>query len=311
MRRGIGALLCALALGAAGLACAGEDEDGSATVAATAPETSTSAEPAQTGAVETGEAAPEGEDGGGAGVPLPDAAAKTATLTSARVATEVTVSGASDGTQTFRGEGAFDFERKAGHVTLDLEGADAAALPSTELVFEDYVVYYGLPEGILPGGMRWLRLDLQSLAESSSLDFGSLVQGVQADPSQYLLWLAALGPEADEIGAEEVRGVPTTHYRATVDLRRLETQAPEGQEAEWQSYVQSLASGLGTNEVPVEIWVDDEGYVRRMRQTYPVAGNDGALSTTVTTELYDFGVEVDVQVPPADQVASINDLIRP
>jgi hypothetical protein len=108
-----------------------------------------------------------------------------------------------------------------------------------------------------------------------------------------------------------VRGAPTTHYRATVDLRRLETQAPPGKEGEWQSYVQSLAAGIGTNEVPVDIWVDDEGYVRRLRQEYPLPGSDGTLTTTVTTELYDFGVDVDVQVPPADQVASLTDLIRP
>lgn len=303
------ALLCALALAALAPACAGDDEEGSPTTATTAstPQTTTGPAPTASGATET--ASPEGEGQGP--VALADAAAKTASLTSARVATEVAVTGASDGVQTFRGEGVFDFQRKQGTVTLDLEGVEGSGLPSTELVFQDYVVYYGLPEGILPGGKRWLRLDLQSLAESSSLDFGSLVQGAQADPSQYLLWLAALGPEAEELGEEEVRGVPTTHYRASVDLRRLETQAPEGREGEWQAYVQSLATGLGTYEVPVEIWVDGEGYVRRLRQEYPVAGSDGTISTTVTTELYDFGVEVDVQVPPADQVASIGDLIRP
>ncbi|HXV58258.1 MAG TPA: hypothetical protein VD704_10360 [Gaiellaceae bacterium] len=302
------ALAGALVLATVVFGCGGDDEE-----RATPPETSSEAqatppapEPGESGAAETG-AGPEGASPAA----LADAALRTAEIGSARVATEVTLTGLAEGDQTFSGEGVFDFERNVGEMTLDVGGAPETGIGSTQLVFQDFVVYYGLPEGILPAGKRWLRLDLQSVADASGIDFGSLIQGTQADPSQLLLWLAALGPEAEELGEEDVQGVPTTRYRATVDLRRLESQAPEGAGEEWRAYVQSLATRLGTTEVPVEISVDGDGYVRRLRQELPLAGTAGELSTIVTTDLFDFGVEVDVQAPPAGEVAAIDDLIRP
>ena len=114
--------------------------------------------------------------------------------------------------------------------------------------------------GLLPApagrARRWEELDpvdLQNIADASGIDFGPLVQGSQADPSQYLLWLSALGPGVTKIGEEEIRGVPTSRYRAVVDLNLLESQAPPGKEAEWSAYVQTLRDQIGLDFVPVDV----------------------------------------------------------
>jgi hypothetical protein len=227
------------------------------------------------------------------------------------VATTVTLAGGPDGEQTFGGEGVFDFREQVGEMTLDLSGLRLPGTGSTRLVFDGYVVYYELGQDILLPGKRWLGIDLESLAVASALDLESLVQGTQADPSQLLLWLGAIGPEVVKVGEETVRGVETTHYRAVVDLERLESQPPAGREAEWSAYVQALKARLGPDEVPVEIWLDGDGLLRRLRQEYWFGGGGEAISTTITMELYDFGVEVDVERPPPDEVALIGDLIRP
>jgi hypothetical protein len=173
----------------------------------------------------------------------------------------------------------------------------------------DSSVYYQLPPGALAGDKRWIRLDLQNVADASGLDFGPLVQGSQADPTQYLLWLSALGPGVTKIGEEEVRGVPTSRYRAAVDLNLLEQQAPPGKEAEWAAYVQTLRDRLGLAFIPVEVWVDDEGLIRRFNHEYGFSAE--GTSAVVTTELFGFGVPVNVQAPPADDVVTMTDLIRP
>lgn len=301
-RRGLIALWAALAL--LPLACAGEDEEPSARPATTTVAGTTSAAPTETAAplTTTAETATTGESADPAAIA--EAAGTTAAQGSARVATSVTVTGPGDPEQSFEGEGAFDFERSSGRMTIRPESGGEA-----EIVFVEAVVYYRLPAGALPGEKRWLQLDLQSVADASSLDFGPLVQGSQADPSQYPLWLEALGPEMTKVGEEEVRGVATTHYRAEVALGLLERQAPAGKEAEWRAYVEILRGRLAADAIPVEVWVDADGLIRRLRHELAFAAE--GTSTAATTELYDFGVPVDAEAPPPGQVAAIGDLIRP
>lgn len=310
MRTGGLALVLWLALALLPLACSGDDE----------PESSDTTSPAT--ATET---APEGETGEAEQAPtttgaavgeavepalIAEAAAKTTAAKTARIATQVRVVEPGSGQQRFGGQGKFDFEQRAGEMSLRLiEGDEGAGFGQSKAVFVDSTVYYQLPPGALAGGRRWIQLDLQNVADASGLDFGPLVQGSQADPTQYLLWLTALGPGITKIGEEEVRGVPTSRYRAAVDLNLLEGQAPPGKEAEWAAYVQTLRDRLGLAFIPVEVWIDDEGLVRRFNHEYGFSTE--GTTAVVTTELFDFGIPVNVQAPPPDEVVTLNDVIRP
>jgi hypothetical protein len=291
------------------IACSGDDEpEGSATTAATTTEAApgtttgeTEQAPTTTGSAIGGQVDP---------ALISEAAARTTAAKTARIATLVRVNEPGTGQQRFGGRGRFDFERRAGEMTLKLvEGEADAGFGNAKAVFVDSSVYYQLPPGALAGDKRWIRLDLQNVADASGLDFGPLVQGSQADPTQYLLWLSALGPGVTKIGEEEVRGVPTSRYRAAVDLNLLEQQAPPGKEAEWAAYVQTLRDRLGLAFIPVEVWVDDEGLIRRFNHEYGFSAE--GTSAVVTTELFGFGVPVNVQAPPADDVVTMTDLIRP
>ncbi len=311
MRLRVRAVALGAVLALAPAACSGDDEPEPAgtTVASTAPTEAAGAE--QAPATTESEA---GQEQGAEPEPLDRAviaaaAARTAAQGSARVASTLRVSGPGDLRQSFAGEGAFDFERRTGRIEVGIDAAQGAPFSEATVVFVDSTAYYGLPPGALPGGKRWLQLDLQSLADASALDFGPLVQASQADPTQYLLWLGALGPQVAKVGTATVRGVPTARYRAAVDLARLGEQAPPGQRDEWRAYGETLRRRLGVETVPVEIWVDGDGLVRRLRLEYASAAE--GTSTAVTTELFDFGARVDAKAPPPGQVASINDFIRP
>jgi hypothetical protein len=299
----------ALALSPA--ACSGDgDETTTAAATAAAP---AAKQPTSTGAEEQPPATttePAAAPGTADQALIADAAAKTAAARSARVATTVRVSDPGRGQVRFVGEGAFDFERRRGEMTLRLLEGEAGAFGNeSKAVFADTSIYYRLPAGALPGGARWLRLDLQNVADATGVDFGPLVQGSQADPSQYLLWLSALGPGVTKIAEEEIRGVPTTRYRAVVDLNLLAGQAPPGKEAEWSAYVQTLRDRIGLEFIPVEVWVDGDGLVRRLHHEHGFAPE--GKRATVTTELFDFGVDVNAKAPPAEQATALSDLIRP
>jgi len=291
------------------LGCSGDDDpEGSATTTSSTPtETTTVGSTGET------EAAPPSTTGAAVGeqvepAVIAEAAAKTTEAKTARISTLVRVV-QPGGQERFSGRGKFDFERRAGRMALKLIEGESAGFGNATAVFVDSTVYYRLPVGALGGDKRWIQLDLQNVADASGLDFGPLVQGSQADPTQYLLWLSALGPGITKIGEEEVRGVPTSRYRAAVDLNLLEQQAPPGKEAEWAAYVQTLRDRLGLAFIPVEVWVDDEGLIRRFNHEYGFSAE--GTTAVVTTELFDFGIPVNVSAPPPDQVVTLNDLIRP
>ena len=63
--------------------------------------------------------------------------------------------------------------------------------------------------------------------------------------------------------------------------------------------------------MPVEVWIDGDNLVRRMRQSFEGAQMDAGVQVdmTTTTELYDFGTTVNVEEPPADQVVDFQDVL--
>jgi hypothetical protein len=130
--------------------------------------------------------------------------------------------------------------------------------------------------------------------------FGALVPVVGDllgdDPRDLFDALSGVSSEVVEVGRDQVEGVPTTRYRMTVDGRELSTaMAPGGPSRTW-----------GT--VGLDVWIDDDGYVRRLRSELddPAGGTEPyAFEATVLS--YDAPVEV-VPPPPQDTV-SVEDLL--
>ena len=107
-------------------------------------------------------------------------------------------------------------------------------------------------------------------------------------PDQVLALLETLSTKVEMVGDEKVRDVSTNHYRAHFDRRKL------GDE-------EQMADG----EVVVDAWVDDDGLVRRLR--IPLGSEDAPVSVM---DLFDFGVDVDVQPPSRDELVSDDEFIR-
>jgi hypothetical protein len=202
------------------------------------------------------------------------------------------------------GEGAFDYATRHGTLTMDTAGLGVPGISgNVEIVFLGDVFYMKLPAGLLPG-KPWLKLDLASLSQAQGIDLAGLQELSSNDPTANLRFLG--GAENVEKHDEvEVRGVATTRYTFVVDLEKSKAKAPD----DLKDDIDRLIQQLGTSSYPGEAWVDGDDLIRRLKFTFANVG--GAKSSAVLTqEFFDFGVQVDAQAPPADQVSDFSKLLQ-
>jgi len=231
----------------------------------------------------------------------------------AKVALKIDATAPAGGGVTSTGEGAVDFARKASQLTLKV--ASGQELETRQI---DQIAYLKLPEQLtqqVPGRKPWLKLDLEALAKSQLGTSLSQLQGnAGSDPGETLGYLRGVSGEVTEVGTEQIRGTDTTHYRATVDLKKAAEQAGGQAKAGYDK----LQAALGRSTLPVELWVDSDGLVRRISQSTPlpanpgVAGQDQAAAqgkVSIVMDLYDYGAPVKVTAPPATETTDAAELI--
>jgi hypothetical protein len=67
---------------------------------------------------------------------------------------------------------------------------------------------------------------------------------------------------------------------------------------------EAAARGFATAEVPFDVYLDDEGRVRKIRHRFSFVGGQSGKPVAVasTALLYDFGVDVEVRLPPGADI---------
>lgn len=248
---------------------------------------------------------------------IANAATKTTDQGGSKIALRGTISG--DGVPRavrFTGQGAIDGAKKRGRLTLDLSqlagvapGIDPSAFKVEEII-DGLVLYMRSPllSSRLPGNRRWIKLDLQKATQGVGVDLGQLSQLGQNDPGQSLQYLRAVSGDVEEVGEEKVRGVPTTHYRATVDLRKYPGLVPQADRERARQGVERLIDMTGRSRLPTEVWVDEKGLIRRQVVDFAMRSPLGQARMKQDIELYDFGTRVDADPPPADQTFDVTNL---
>jgi hypothetical protein len=132
---------------------------------------------------------------------------------------------------------------------------------------------------------KWLTLD-------DSNDAGATSAGTVSNmfrPDFLLDVFRSASRSIRTVGHDTIRGVATTHLRIVVDGPALKKVL--------------AAKGVPANETTtstqsLDVWVDSRGRLRRI--TGVDAGSDPA--TTTQMDFYDYGVRVDVQPPPANEI---------
>ena len=260
------------------------------------------------------------DDGGGADV-LAAAATKTGQSGSAKF--DMTLSLALPGAPErvdvdLMGE--FDLARQRGRFLIEYgtliealgpSSAQVSAFLPDRLIFDETAVYLRMPRlvEVAPAAKRWVKLDVQSLEAQPGLDLSGADQLGQANPTQLLSLLESLEGSIENLGPDEVRGLPATHYRVTINMSKLASTAPAEQQALLEGQLEKFAQ-LGLDAVPVDVWIDDEGRVVAMSSTIAIPDTGtGASTIAFSVELYDFGAPVEIKTPAPKRVSSIETLL--
>ena len=201
---------------------------------------------------------------------------------------------------TFGVEGVFDFPNDRGAMTV----SDQFPFFDEGVSLEEFRLLgrTGYARWIVKGKLYWVK---DNEVETSSDPFEQLIPapGTPTKPTGVLTRVLSASEEITELGDEDVRGTETTHYRARVSVAKLVEQLPRADQpggdvaARWGRFV------------PVDIWIDGKSRLRRItiRQAEDAANSNPAM--TLTVELYDYGVEADVE-PPAEETISQEEFDR-
>jgi hypothetical protein len=191
---------------------------------------------------------------------------------------------------------------------MDLGELLAAQAPDDELppgldepiivVVDGTTTYMRMPMlDALTGTSGWLLMtpeDLGLAGDALGMGFGP-----SNNPTQMMEALRGISDDIEELGTEEVRGEPTTHYRTVVDLERAVEQVPEALKPLIEAQLGALGSTL-----TVDVWLGDDGLVRRlsmdMSELLAIASAESGQTMEggeMVIEYFDYGADIEVDIP--------------
>lgn len=235
------------------------------------------------------------------------AADATTQTTGYRLAGTMSITSTRTGPISFDIGGTFNRAARAGEMTAVFE-VGGNRLQFSELVSQ-LTVY--LRTSDIPtlkratGGKPWVKLDLSHAMGA----FGLSSLPTATDPSQFVDYLRAVSSNTKSLGTLTVRGVKSTGYETTVDLDRYPNLVSSSQRAAVAQGVKSLESAIGSHTIPMDVWVDKAGLVRRLTLSFPECASGTKFQFAMTIDLYDFGPQPTPRLPTASQVYDLTPLL--
>jgi hypothetical protein len=211
---------------------------------------------------------------------------------------------------TASGTGIFDQRDRRG--VFSIQGKAGEHSFNAETQYSNLALYMRLPStsqaSSITHGKTWIKVDLRGVGTALGISFSALSSpGASSDPSQLLSYLKATSGQVTRIGAEQVQGAPTTHYRATIDYDRYASRVAPAQHAAASQSIAALERLTGTHSQLVDVWIDGQHRVRREELTFHecLPGVPGTSQIHLEVDFFDFGVQAMPAVPPSSEVADV------
>jgi len=239
-----------------------------------------------------------GSGGGSSATPedIARAASKTAGTGSLEADFAVSAQGLSGS-----GSGIFNNQRRTGQVKMKLN-ASGRQIPVDSVVAGD-VLYLRSPAfaQATTRNKQWIKLNLTSLGSAQGSTDLSGILDASPTPANALAYLQG-SSTVDRVGSESVDGVDTTHYTVSANLDRAAKHASGAT----RDAVQGVIAQSGVRTLPLDVWVDGNGYIRKVRYDEHAGRRQAAK---VTMELHDFGKPVAISAPPSDSVVDLTKMV--
>jgi hypothetical protein len=205
---------------------------------------------------------------------------------------------------TGTGSGVFNGKENSGQLKMTLL-AGGRQVP-VESIVDGNVLYLRSPAfaQATTQDKQWVKLNLATLSAQSdgqgSTDLSGILD-VSPTPTNALAYLQG-SSTVDKVGPESIGGVPTTHYSVSANL----DQAAEHASSSTRDAIRGVIAESGVRDEPLDVWLDGNGYIRRVRYDEHAGRRQAA---TVTMELHDFGAPVTISAPPGDSVVDLTKMI--
>jgi hypothetical protein len=204
------------------------------------------------------------------------------------------------------GEGEFSDDPVRAHVDYRFEGFPGLKKGlAMEMILDGSTMYMRSP--LLRRSMgiptEWISMNLDELVPGFS-ELAQLSQG-QNDPTSSLTYLEGI-TDAEELGSDVVAGVDTTHYRGSVNLDEAYDQLPSDAGAALEETIAQAKRLFGDEPMPIDVWIDADGLLRRMTVSLQTdARAKVAFGMTMTMEIPEYGVVIDLPIPAAHDVTDL------
>jgi len=179
---------------------------------------------------------------------------------------------------------------KFGDKTADADvTSDTPAGPVQVIIVDGDVYIKGLAKG--SPGKPWTK------NAGEAKDIASALK--QSDPRLALKMFSDVGT-LKQVGTETVNGVSATHYSITVELAKVAQQHPD------LADILNTLIKQGVKTQDVQLWVDAQKRPVRITTSVQLPNPvkpSAKITSTQTVDFTDWGAPVDIQAPPADQVA--------
>lgn len=233
------------------------------------------------------------------------AAEATVAAGSARTTVVATVTGLvdHDGPLVLPSEGEIDFAAGRSRSNLDIGALDPSGGATTiDQVVADGVLFVRAPVlQVAPDPWApWARIDPADLAVSpADSGMGPLGRLTTADAGAPIALLAGL----DASTVEQVAGQgDVVTFSGRVDTV---VAAKDGTDAGELAALGALLDRLGARHLDIEVDLDGADRIQRIAYHHEVQTPAGPVRQTTEITYRDFGADVDIVVPPADQVRDL------
>jgi len=193
--------------------------------------------------------------------------------------------------------GTVKFQRSPLEIATNITTTVSGETIPISVIANASAMYMKLPSSVgLPAAMasKWLKLPLIGPGGTSPL--AGLEQEFQRENplSQTAMFSAA--EHLRKAGTQVVDGVGTTRYTGSVTAGQAVKSLPAAERSKLAPYLR-LAAG----KMPVAIWVDGQGNIRKTSVTEHV----GTDSVTTSMTFLTFNQPVSISIPPASQVYAV------
>lgn len=194
------------------------------------------------------------------------------------------------------GSGAIDFANHRSTMQMNMpSGPDKGAGGKIVYVMDGSIEYMQMGVGG-DGPAPWIKVDLSKLTGQ---------QGA-VDYSNYLSLMSGVA-DSSEVGSEDIRGTATTHYKVSVDPKKVLEKNPNLKDF-YDSLTKladkvapgSAAGALDT--MPYDLWISKDGLLQRIQSMTKSTSEGKQVSAKMTIEFFDYGQPVDIKIPSPDEV---------